>query len=298
MAILHVLLPAILAFVGQSTPCVEWMIVNPPIIFGKTAQLSCVTVTPYISSNGNTVTSWLGGKDYSTLTYTGGTADPTKYAEIRRWSRSKFESILQIYKFDEMDVNVDYSCSIGGDENRKTLSLASDKFEYHPDKDTTTVLGSFRNGYLDVIVKIFKVYPIPRCTIMFNENIISRRLTTKTSVNGIFYMVIERVEHYFDVCSGQLIVTCVVGKTEITIHQESFNRCTKTKKESPEHNENLIFSISVGVPFFAILVIGMCCLVKYGKLRKVLCCSVSWRREERILVRHEESHEMISPSKQ
>ena len=62
--------------------------------------------------------------------------------------------------------------------------------------------------------------------VIFQENIISRRLTTKTSVNGIFYMVVEEVEHYFDVCSGQLIVTCVVGKTTIPIHQESFNRCT------------------------------------------------------------------------
>ena len=41
-------------------------------------------------------------------------------------------------------------------------------FSDHPDKGTTTVRASFRNGYLDVIVKIFKVYPIPKCTIMFN----------------------------------------------------------------------------------------------------------------------------------
>ena len=108
---------------------VEWMIANPPIIFGKTAQLSCITITPSTRYNTHNVTSWLGGKDYSTLTYTGGNTDPRKYAEIRRWHRSKFESILQIYKFDEMDVNVDYSCSIGGDENRKSLSLALDKFE-------------------------------------------------------------------------------------------------------------------------------------------------------------------------
>ena len=105
------------------------MIENPPIIFGKTAELSCVTVTPNISSNTHNVTSWLGGKDYSTLTFTGDTADPKKYAEIRKWHRSIFESILQIYKFDEKDVNVDYSCSIGGDENRKRLSLASEMFE-------------------------------------------------------------------------------------------------------------------------------------------------------------------------
>jgi hypothetical protein len=82
----------------------------------------------------------------------------------------------------------------------------------------------------------------------------------------------------------------------------------------------LIISVSEGVLLFAILVIGMGCLAKYGKLEKVLCCSVSWRGEERTLVRHVaeivnqlipqgqgdatsytgqvESHEMISPSKQ
>jgi hypothetical protein len=62
--------------------------------------------------------------------------------------------------------------------------------------------------------------------VIFQKNIISRQITTNTMVNGIFYMVVEMVEHYFDACSGQLIVKCVVGKTEIPIHQESFNRCT------------------------------------------------------------------------
>jgi hypothetical protein len=86
--------------------------------------LSCVTITPNTRYNTHNVTSWLGGKDYSTHTYTGDNADPRKYEEIRKWHRSKFESILQIYKFDEMDVNVDYSCSIGGDENRKKVVIS------------------------------------------------------------------------------------------------------------------------------------------------------------------------------
>ena len=95
---------------------------------------------------------------------------------------------------------------------------------------------------------------------------------------------------------------------------------TETKEESPENSESLIISISAGVLLFAILVIGMSCLAKYGKLKNVLCCSVSWRGQERTLVRHvaeifsrlviqhkgdsthdagqEESHGMISPSKQ
>ena len=65
-----------------------------------------------------------------------------------------------------------------------------------------------------------------RIIVIFQEKIISRRLTTKIIVNGIFYKVEEKVEHYHDACSGLLIVTCVVGKTKIPIHQESFNRCT------------------------------------------------------------------------
>ena len=107
----------------------DWMIANPPIIFGKTAQLLCTPDTLKISSTTHNITSWLGGKDYSILTYNGETFYSKKYTEIRRWHRSKFESILQIYKFDEMDVNVNYACSIGSCENKKRLSLTPDKFE-------------------------------------------------------------------------------------------------------------------------------------------------------------------------
>ena len=95
---------------------------------------------------------------------------------------------------------------------------------------------------------------------------------------------------------------------------------TETKEELPEHIESLVISISAGVLLFVILVTAMGCLAKYGKLKNVLCCSVSWRGKERTLVRHVaeifsrlviqnkgdstddagqwESHAMISPSKQ
>ena len=139
----------------------------------------------------------------------------------------------------------------------------------HPDKDTTRVLTNFKNGYLDVIVKIIKVYPIPNCTIKFNENLISRGLTTKAGVNGIFYKVVEEVEHSFDVCNGQVIVTCVVGKTEIPIHQEIFNRCSKKKEESPDYIGYLNIPIITGVLLFGILLLGIVCFARYGQLRKV-----------------------------
>ena len=80
---------------------------------------------PSISYNTHNVTSWLGGKDYSTLTYNGGTVESRKYAGIRKWHIRKFESILQIYKFDERDVNVDYSCSIGVCENSKKVVIST-----------------------------------------------------------------------------------------------------------------------------------------------------------------------------
>ena len=56
----------------------------------------------------------------------------------------------------------------------------------------------------------------------------------------------------------------------------------ETREESPEHSVSFIISISEGVLLFAILVIGIICLAKYGKLKKVLCC----RGEGRTLVKH------------
>ena len=55
---------------------------------------------------------------------------------------------------------------------------------------------------------------------------------------------------------------------------------TETKEESTEYNTSLIFPIGAGVLLFAILAIGMSCLAKYGKLKKVMNCSVSLRGEE------------------
>ena len=57
----------------------------------------------------------------------------------------------------------------------------------------------------------------------------------------------------------------------------------------------MIIYISAGVLLSTILVIGMICLGKHGKLQYVLCCSVSWRGEERTLVRQvaEIVHQLI-----
>ena len=70
-------------------------------------------------------TSWLGGKNFPTLTFTGGKADHRKYAEIRKWDIRKYESILQKNKLDEKDVNVDYSCSIGSSENGTKVVIST-----------------------------------------------------------------------------------------------------------------------------------------------------------------------------
>ena len=96
---------------------------------------------------------------------------------------------------------------------------------------------------------------------------------TKTSDNGIFYMVVVEVDQrYIDVCSGKLNVTCVVGKTEIPIHQEIFNRCTKTKEESPEDISYLNMSIIPAVLFFTILAMGVGCAAGYRQSKNVICC--------------------------
>jgi hypothetical protein len=73
-----------------------------------------------------------------------------------------------------------------------------------------------RHDITEILLKVWLkrncIIARKKIIVIFQENIISRRLTTKTSVNGILYMVVDEVyQLYVDVCSGQLIVTCVVG---------------------------------------------------------------------------------------
>ena len=56
----------------------------------------------------------------------------------------------------------------------------------------------------------------------------------------------------------------------------------ETREESPEHSVSFIISISEGVLLFAIVVIGMIYLGKYGKLNKILF----WRRDAPTLEKH------------
>ena len=97
-------------------------------------------------------------------------------------------------------------------------------------------------------------------------------------------VVVEVDQRYIDVCSGQLIVTCVVGKTEIPIHQETFNRCTKTKEESPE-DISYMMPIIVVVLLFTILSMVVGCFAVCVQLKNGMCCRRFRGEEERTLAR-------------
>lgn len=103
----------------------EWNIVNPPIVFGQTARLSCLV--EFKTSNYSTPT-WTGGPNYSTISFHGSTADKKKYRVTIIHGDDQFESVLEIFDFGESDVNCDYSCSFGFHENRKMLGLTEKHF--------------------------------------------------------------------------------------------------------------------------------------------------------------------------
>ena len=106
---------------------VEWTIVNPPINWKESNIVLCYCQTKHQFQH-----TQLHGQVANTIQLLDSlvvqliTENKQKFG---KWDIRKFESILQIYKFDGKDVNVDYSCSIGGSENIKRLSLALDKFE-------------------------------------------------------------------------------------------------------------------------------------------------------------------------
>ncbi|CAC5409893.1 unnamed protein product [Mytilus coruscus] len=268
-----------------TTSVVEWTIVEPPIVFGKTARLYCK-----IEIQTNSTPTWTGGANFSLISFHGSTTKyyEKKYRVTNRQGNDKFESVLEIFNFSESDVNCDYSCSFGLYDFKKKLRLADKSFIYPIEQKTTTVLSTLRNGYLDVTLELRKVYPVPKCKVHLNEEEVTNRLKTSVWMNGIFYYMTETLHHYFndETCTGNLTISCDVGVKRYSVHQNTLNTCTGvTKEENKKHIPFLSIEWTVVGGIIAVIITSFVCIValvvlsKHGKLQDVMCCKVSWSGE-------------------
>ncbi|XP_052089016.1 uncharacterized protein LOC127725782 isoform X2 [Mytilus californianus] len=279
---LHSALVILISF-HSSHSCAEWKIVNPPIVFGQTARLSCLVE---LKTNNYSTPTWTGGANYSTIAFHGSTADKKKYRVTNIHRNDRFESVLEIFNFRESDVNCDYSCSFGFHENRKRLRLTEEHFVFPIEPKTTTVLSTMRNGHLDIILELRKVYPVPKCQVLLNEEEVTNRVKTHVRMNGIFYSMNETLHHFgnHEACSVLLTISCNMGVKNFSVYKKALNTCTgvtvTANKEHPRSTDSNVYGGSIAVVIlFLICAVALVAISKYSKLKEILCCRLSWREE-------------------
>lgn len=95
----------------------NWTIRDPPIVFGQTATLGCIAE----KDNETRLRSWHGGRYNIPLTVGNVSNYPTKYKEVT--THRPFGSKLLIFNFNEDDVDCEYKCTIGLQEDSHRLIL-------------------------------------------------------------------------------------------------------------------------------------------------------------------------------
>ncbi|CAC5394946.1 unnamed protein product [Mytilus coruscus] len=140
----------------------------------------------------------------------------TKYCE--ELNEISHKSILTIKSFSVEDVNIPYECVYGFKKFRATLKLKKDGYEFHP-KEKLPVKPTVSRNKIHLNVTFQLVYPVPVCSAMIGVNNISSELNVSSTSHNLLYMSTVTLNYTTSPteCKNSLIVTCLVGKTVLTV---------------------------------------------------------------------------------
>ncbi|XP_052075142.1 uncharacterized protein LOC127712623 [Mytilus californianus] len=222
---------------------VECTIGSKPAIFGQPLSILCRNTNPLICIK-NESRVWMGGENLDLLVLEGIPKSKVGRYSEKVQSCSDFE--LLISNLSESDLNHSYCCTVGFSECRLKLSLAENDFEYHPEEHDIHKNFSISVHDLFVSVNISRVYPVPKCSVLFGVQKLDEYINQSASRVGNFFST------YFDFefklaeeqCPVKINITCLVGSTLIPILTSEMTNCSE--------NRDLIAFIrhSLTVPIF------------------------------------------------
>ncbi|OPL33311.1 hypothetical protein AM593_04380, partial [Mytilus galloprovincialis] len=151
---------------------------------------------------------------------------------------------------------------------------------------STTVLSTLRNGHLDIIFELRKVYPVPKCQVLFNEEKVTNRVKTHVGMNEMFYFMNETLHHFLShgVCTGHVTLSCNMGVKHFSVYKKMLNTCTgvpvTTKEEKSVCSESVVVDGTIAcVLLFLFCIVALVAISKYRNIKDVICCNVTWKGE-------------------
>ncbi|CAC5394840.1 unnamed protein product [Mytilus coruscus] len=164
-----------------------WTLNTHPATFGQHIRLTCDTGDTLIKSEDCPVRQWSGGPLHKGLVYNGFSSDNHKYEEYLNSQPNKFSLIIK--NLTESDVDASYTCSCGFNTFTKTLMLEDNLFYYPP----TGIYAQFAvaNRMLRIRLEIDKVYPLPNCSLLIGNSLISKTIEYTYSRHVVYSVKYE-----------------------------------------------------------------------------------------------------------
>ncbi|CAG2248494.1 unnamed protein product [Mytilus edulis] len=162
-----------------------WKISSVPAIFGQNIVLTCHLEDILTNPKDCPVRQWSGGPDRRGLVYNGYSSNNNKYEEDKNFGSFDFSLIIK--NLTESDINVNYSCSCGFHSSTHNLSLNENWFHYPP--TGIHVMFSLEYDLLRVVLDIKRVYPVPNCSLYFNNSLTLNIVPVTYKANGFVYSV-------------------------------------------------------------------------------------------------------------
>ncbi|CAC5384098.1 unnamed protein product [Mytilus coruscus] len=156
-----------------------------PPIFGQNTVPTCHLEDILTNPKDCPVRQWSGGPERRGLMYNGYSSDKNKYEEDLNFG--SFEFSLIIKNLTESDINVNYSCSCGFYSSTSNLSINENWFHYPP--TGINVMYSLEYDLLRVVLDIKRVYPVPNCSLYFNNSLTLKIVPATYKINGFVYSV-------------------------------------------------------------------------------------------------------------
>lgn len=254
----------------------HWNIASDHIVFGKDILLNC----DGFACSPQSIKMWIGGPDNDLICFNVTSSNPSKYEMMVKHNTPSFG--LKIKNLTIDDVNCKYTCACGLQQYTRMLDLNTVKYIYPPKIYNYSHVRKEDGCNVDIVMK---VYPLPRCFIVY-ESTENRKIpnavkeVNSTSVPKTYAVFNESRSTIYKLIrirqslqnmgysyhGGNLYLRCTFESVDKSDFYQNLTICQEEHKDSKTTTTDgvPVSLIVIGVcGCFLLLVIVLACIIIY-----------------------------------
>lgn len=228
---------------------VIWKVQTIPIMIGEDVVIKCIVSEDTCLKNHTK--QWTGGPGYKLIGINGYTTNNSKYEMKVHQSSLSFE--LTVKSFSTSDSNNEYTCLCGKAHYTDMLMLNTSGQMYIPLNDDIIDNSYVENQIIHINVTIMKVYPVPTCVLIYNDQTKPLRASENAEEHDLFYKIeYEDLTSVYEQCEITWLLNCTLGKMGFHTDDQQSDTC---KLVHATDVKLIYLNVLFGIPVIFVVII-------------------------------------------